>query len=102
MPFEIKGTNILSIQNPPRGKKILYILLQQVSGNTLSLGKNASISVDIEGVKYTGRLINPGLNSQYLFMFSSFIPSESLLRFTLSDDESEFQEKSFNGRIVGI
>lgn len=87
----------------PSNKKIMYILLTQAQGTDMFyLGPNVVLKLSLDGVDYTAILVNPGVNSQYLFKFPEFVPSDKIQGVHIAGAGRTIAGRSLSGLLVGL
>ena len=103
IPLESVGRDKLVARGVPSGRKVKYFMLKQTPDvDAAALPECATLNVFANGVEYKATLVNPGMNSQFLFKFASFIPSEVFKEFKLFAPEVPLAGKTFSGHIVGF
>jgi hypothetical protein len=103
VPLTVTGRDTLSAASIPSGRKIHYFLLKQTpDANAITLSPFDTLNVTAGGVEYKAKLINPGVNAQYLFKFNEFIPSERFKELQIARREMSLVGKSFSGYIIGF
>ena len=87
----------------PKGRKVRYLMLKQTPNQgAIALAASDTLNVIVNDIEYKARLVNPGINSQYLFVFNNSIPSENLTTFQIAAQEVALTGKSFVMHIIGF
>ncbi|MCH5146297.1 hypothetical protein JMF94_14535 [Desulfovibrio sp. UIB00] len=100
--FKSVGNNSLAVLDALPEKKILYVMLKQIpDSNAFSLTSSDALIVNVDGVEYKARLINPGLNAEYLFKFDEFVPSDAFKQIHITRPLA-LTGRSVSGYFIGL